>query len=172
MRDLSRFMALACLLLSGCSTAATSQQDDVFTDDARALGIVLVNHTDRYVSQAYVGKYWAANIGKRYEDGSPRGGNSSVCCYSGVTDWRKPVRVAWTWGREEEPGVANKNGTYTPGKMILPDERHEVMAKFPPRFPLDSPDRFKQETALCVIFRDLNTVDLAYSVGGFDCDKK
>ncbi|MBX9346617.1 DUF3304 domain-containing protein [Chromobacterium vaccinii] len=171
MRDLSRLLALGSLLLACCSSAATSQ-DDVFTDDARALTIVLVNHTDRYVSQAYVGKNWAANIGKRYEDGSPRGGNKQVCCYSGVTDWRKPVRVAWTWGSEGEPSTVNKDGTLKLGKETMPAEQHEVMAKLPPRFPLNGSDRLKQETALCVIFRDTNTVDLAYAVVGTDCDKK
>ncbi|WP_083339056.1 DUF3304 domain-containing protein [Chromobacterium sphagni] len=171
MHGFSKCIVLVSLLLVGCSTAS-GLPDDPFAGKARALSIVLVNHTDRYVSQAFVDKYWAANMGKRYPDGSPRGGYSSVCCYSGVTDWRKPVRVMWEWGREEEPGVGNKNGTYTPGKLILPDEEHVVMAKLPPRFPVDSPDMFKQETSLCVIFRDLNTVELDYAVGSVACAKK
>jgi hypothetical protein len=167
----SWLLLFASLLLAGCSSADVLP-DDPFMGKARALNMVLVNHTDRYISTAWVDKYWAANINARYEDGSPRGGNKSVCCYSGVTDWKKPVKVTWQWGREEEPPIIGPKGRHINGKVTKPDEDHEAMVAFPPRFPLDSKDMFKKETALCVIFRDLNTVELQYSVGGFDCDKR
>jgi hypothetical protein len=161
-------MAVLMGLLAGCANLADGSDQPFTGSGGKALNMILVNHTNRYISQAFVGTNWAANAGAG--DANGPGGGGIVCCYN-VTDWRKPVKVMWTWGSEGEPSFYNKDGMLTKGKVITPKEDHVAMVNLPPRMPISSDDRFKRERNLCVIFRDLNTVELQYTAG-FDCENK
>ncbi|QBC42642.1 hypothetical protein C1H71_03110 [Iodobacter fluviatilis] len=74
----------------------------------------------------------------------------------------------WTFSAVREQSIDHPDGSYTPGKVLIPKEDHVLMVNLPPRMPIASSDMFKDEGNLCVIFKDLNTVELQYSVS-FDC---
>ena len=155
-------------LLAGCASLADGSDQPFTGGGGKALNMILVNHTNRPISQAFVGTNWAANASAADADGL--GGGKIVCCYN-VTDWRKPVKVMWTFSEIGEPSFYNKDGIRTEGKVLIPKEDHVLMVNLPPRMPISSDDMFKDEGNLCVIVRDLNTVELQYSVR-FNCGEK
>jgi hypothetical protein len=119
--------------------------------------MVAVNHANRYAMNIYVDKYWAGNVDEQ------AGGAAAVCCYPGVKDWSKPVTVKWTWGQESDPQT----------KVVLkPREEHIVVAHFPAGGPSRSDDMYKDEANLCIILRDENKAELAFSVRGLGCFDK
>jgi hypothetical protein len=152
-------------LLAGCANLADGSDQPFTGSGGKALNMILVNHNHRPISQAFVGTNWAANAGAG--DAKGPGGGGIICCYN-VTDWRKPVKVMWTFSALGEPSFYNKEGIRTEGKITTPKEDHVAMVSLPPRMPIASSDMFKDEGNLCVIFKDLNTVELQYSVR-FDC---
>jgi hypothetical protein len=77
-------------------------------------------------------------------DAKGPGGGGIVCCYN-VTDWRKPVKVMWTFSALGEPSFYNKEGIRTEGKITTPKEDHVAMVSLPPRMPIASSDMFKDE---------------------------
>ncbi|MEN9656835.1 MAG: hypothetical protein RL571_300 [Pseudomonadota bacterium] len=155
-------------LLAGCANLADGSDQPFTGSGGKALNMILVNHNHRPISQAFVSTNWAANAGAGDVKGP--GGGGIVCCYN-VTDWRKPVKVMWTFSAVREQSIDHPDGSYTPGKVLIPKEDHVAMVSLPPRMPISSDDRFKRERNLCVIFRDLNTVELQYTAG-FDCEDK
>ncbi|SAK54303.1 hypothetical protein AWB82_01939 [Caballeronia glebae] len=131
--------------------------DDPFDGEGKALSIVPINHTDRYAVGIFVDKYWAGDVDEQ------SGGGSASCCYPGLKRWSRPVTVRWTWGQESDPQT----------KIILKKrERREVIAHFPAVGPHSDPDMSKDDAYLCVILRDLDTVDLAFSPSAFACADK
>lgn len=116
--------------------------------------MVLINHTDRYAVNIFVGKYWAGNVGAR------EGGGSAVCCFPGVKDWSRPVDAKWIWGWEEDPKTK---------AVTKRDESHTAIAHFPSGGPHSDTDEYKDNAYLCVVLRDLDTVDLACSLSRSGC---
>ncbi|MTD33441.1 hypothetical protein [Paludibacterium denitrificans] len=103
--------------------------------------------------------------------GEKMGGNASLCCFN-LTDYRKPVKVKWVWSGELGDPVNVGKGITLPGKIIKPDTQKESLIMLPQRNPIivkskDYRNKFKSEDTLCVIFRDMDTVELQYSSG--DC---
>ena len=143
------------LTLSAC--AGGTLPDDPFDGEGKALSMVPINHTDRYAIRIAVDKYWAANVPPH------GGGGSAVCCYPGVKDWSRPVTVDWTWDAEEDPKTK---------VLTKPVEPHTAIAHFPSGGPHSDPDEYKDDAYLCVILRDLDTVELAFSPSAFACADK
>jgi Protein of unknown function (DUF3304) len=145
----------AALMLCACATSRMA--DDAFDGSGPALTMVAVNHADRYAMNIYVDKYWAGNVDQH------GGGAAGICCYPGVKDWSKPVTVKWTWGQESD----------TQTKVVLkPREEHTVVAHFPSGGPLRSDDMYKDEANLCIILRDADRAELAFSVTRSGCFDK
>jgi hypothetical protein len=140
----------ALLALSACGTLP----DDPFESKGGALGMVPINHTDRYAVDIVVDKYWAGNVSAR------AGGGGASCCYPGLKDWSRPVTVRWIWGWEEDPVTK---------VQTIPDESHTVVAHFPPGGPHNDPDEYKDDAYVCVILRDRDKVDLAFSPSRSGC---
>jgi hypothetical protein len=149
------FAAGAAIALSACAHVALPE--DPFDGEGTALSMVPINHTDRYAVNIFVDKYWAGGV----DDHS--GGGAAACCYPGLKDWSQPVTVRWTWGWEEDPKTK---------AMTKPDESHTVVVHFPSRGPHNDPDPYKADAYACVIFRDLNTVELAFSPSRSGCADK
>jgi hypothetical protein len=149
------FAAGAMIALSACAHVALP--DDPFDGEGTALSMVPINHTDRYAVNIFVDKYWAGDVS------SHAGGGGAACCYPGLKDWSQPVTVRWTWGWEEDPKTK---------AMTKPDESHTVVVHFPSRGPHNDPDPYKADAYACVIFRDLNTVELAFSPSRSGCADK
>lgn len=119
--------------------------------------IVPVNHTDRYAVGISLDKYWAGNVSRR------SGGGGAICCYPGLKNWSEPVTVSWTWGWEEDPRTK---------AVTKPDETHTVVAHFPASGPHHDPDMHKDDSYVCVILRDIDKVDLAFSPSRSGCADK
>ena len=119
--------------------------------------MVPINHTGRYAVNIFVDKYWAGDAGRH------AGGGGAACCYPGLKNWNQPVTVRWTWGWEEDPKTK---------AMTKPDESHTVIAHFPAGGPHSDPDMSKDDAYVCVILRDLDAVDLAFSPSASACANK
>jgi hypothetical protein len=119
--------------------------------------MVPINHTDRYAVNIVVDKYWAGNVRAQ------AGGGRITCCYSGQKSWNQPVTVRWTWGWEEDSKTK---------AVTKPDESHAVVAHFPAGGPHSDPDMSKDDAYVCVILRDLDKVDLAFSPSASACANK
>ncbi|MEK6368188.1 MAG: hypothetical protein V4803_18015, partial [Burkholderia gladioli] len=75
----------------------------------------------------------------------------------------KPVTVTWVWGTEEDPATK---------AITMPREKHSVQVNFPAGGPHRDLDWRKSDAYLCVILRDLNTAELAFSPTGSGCMSK
>jgi hypothetical protein len=145
----------AVITLSAC--AHDTLPDDPFSSQGTALSMVPINHADRYAVDIFVDKYWAGNVTRH------AGGGAAACCYPGLKDWRQPVIVRWTWGWEEDPKTK---------AVTMSDEPHKVVTHFPASGPHNDPDPYKADAYVCVILRDLNTAELAFSPNRSGCADK
>jgi|GEM_PF-2224237 len=121
------------------------------------MGMVPVNHTDRYAVNIFLDKYWAGNADPH------EGGGTATCCYPGLKNWSKPVTVHWTWGQESDPQTKT---------VLLKREQREVAVHFPASGPHHDPDTYKDDSYVCVILRDIDKVDLAFSPSRSGCADK
>jgi hypothetical protein len=147
-------VAGAVIALSACGHTLP---DDPFASEGQAMAMVPVNHTDRYAVSIFVDKYWAGDVTHQ------AGGGGAACCYPGLRDWRQPVTIRWTWGWEEDPKTK---------AVTMPDEPHTVVAHFPSGGPHNDRDPMKDDAYVCVILRDLNTAELAFSPNRSGCADK
>ena len=149
----SRTIALAAgavLALSACTADGPLVSDDPLASE-HPLWMVPINQTDRWAINLAVDRYWMGN-------GTPHGGGGArACCYPGPKDWSKPVTVHWTWGTELDPKTK---------AVIKPREPHSMIVHFPPGGPA------KDEGYLCVIVRDRDTAELAFSRAATRCATK
>jgi hypothetical protein len=152
-----RAVVVAFGTVAALSACGHTLPEDPFDGEGEALSVVPINHTDRYAVDIFVDKYWAGNVDDH------AGGGAAVCCYPGLKDWSQPVTVKWTWGWEEDPKTK---------AVTLPDEQHSVVAHFPAGGPYNDPDPYKADAYLCVILRDLNTAELAFSPSRSGCADK
>lgn len=142
--------------LAACASSA-AVSDDPFIGGGPALAMVPANHTDRYTVGIYVDKYWAGGVYPH------SGGSASACCFPGMKDWSKPVTVTWEWGTEEDPQTK---------AITMPREKHSVQVNFPAGGPHQDSDWHKSDAYLCVILRNRNTAELAFSPSGSGCMSK
>ncbi|MFL9913858.1 DUF3304 domain-containing protein [Paraburkholderia fungorum] len=155
----SRLTSLAACALTALSACAGSARlpDDPFASSGSAMAMVPINHTDRYAVNIFVDKYWAGDVTRH------AGGGAAACCYPGLADWSQPVTVAWIWGWDEDPETK---------AVTKPDEKHSVTAHFPTGGPHSDPDPNRDDAYVCVILRDLNTAELAFSPSASGCADK
>jgi hypothetical protein len=113
------------------------------------MAMVPINHTDRGAIDVFVDEHWAGDVDKH------QGGGAAACCYPGLNDWRQPVTIRWTWGDGSKE-----------------TERQAVVTHFPASGPHDDPDPLKSDAYVCVILRDLNTAELAFSPSASGCAHK
>jgi len=138
------------LFLSACAG------NDPLAEEGSGLAMVPVNHTDRYAMNVFVGKSWAGDIDEH------SGGGAAACCYFGPSDWRQPVTVRWTWGEDDAKD----------GKPAVSEIKRAVVTHFPASGPRSDPDPSKDDAYVCVILRDLDTVELAFSPSASRCATK
>ncbi|MEZ0606393.1 DUF3304 domain-containing protein [Paraburkholderia sp. IW21] len=150
---LTSLAACAVATLSACAGSA-ALPDDPFASGGSAMAMVPINHTDRYAADIFVDKYWAGNVTRH------AGGGAAACCYPGLANWSQPVTVTWIWGWEEDPQTK---------AVTKPDEKHTVVAHFPADGPHSDPDPNRDDAYVCVILRDLNTAELAFSPSRSGC---
>lgn len=146
----------AVVALTACA-GSSFLPDDPLEGRGPALGMVPINHTDRYAVNIFVEKYWAGDAVAH------NAGGKTACCFPGVKDWNKPVTVTWEWGYEEDPKTK---------AITRPDEKHTVQVQFPQGGPYQGSDPYKTDAYLCVILRDRNTAELAFSPSGTGCATK
>ena len=148
--------ACALLTVSAC-TAPALLPDDPFDSSEPGLTLVPINQTDRYALNVFADKYWAGDP-RPHNDGA-----GAACCYPGLKDWRKPVTVRWTWGTESDPETKT---------VLKPREQHTTVVHFPRAPYRDDDDMSKDDAYLCVILRDTDRAELAFSTSGTGCAKK
>ncbi|WP_283151240.1 DUF3304 domain-containing protein [Silvimonas soli] len=166
---LPALLALAAALLTGCGStfyghppASPQVTDTASAPDGPSLMMVPINHYGRYADSVFVDKYWAGNVTRQHEDGTPAGGGKAVCCYQGYKDWSKPVKVRWVWGYERDKQTK---------QIVRESEWHEAMVKLPSQ-PRSAPDPLDSDAYLCIILRDRDKVELAYSRTSTGCADK
>jgi hypothetical protein len=151
--------AVLCASLFASACAGNDRlPDDPFEGDGPGLTLVPVNHSGRDAASVFVDKYWAGPVNAH------SGGGGGACCYPGLKDWSKPVTVTVKWGylREQETEKLTK----------MPAETRATVVHFPPGGPKRSDDMYKDEAELCVILRDIDKVELAFSIGRASCATK
>ncbi|CAB3794035.1 hypothetical protein [Paraburkholderia caffeinilytica] len=149
---LTSLAVCALVTLSAC-TGSPRLPDDPFASRATAMAMVPINHTGRYAFEVFVDKYWAGDA-PPHNDGA-----AAACCHPGLTDWHSPSTVRWKWSEEDPKGN-------TPA---LNRETHSMLAHFPADGPHSDPDPNKDDAYVCVILRDLNTAELAFSPSRSGC---
>ena len=165
-------LLLSCLpLLTACTSPIQAEDNtDPYLRKGINLDIRIINYAYRNVAELSVDGNWAGNMSAATPTSGPRGGNGTVCCFN-LSDYSKPVKVRWMWGGILADPVNVGNGITLPGKLLVPEIHKEALVKLPQRWPLvvqsdDARARLKSEDSLCVVFRDMNTVELVYgSVG-------
>ncbi|MBU9643139.1 DUF3304 domain-containing protein [Burkholderia gladioli] len=155
-RHLRLAIGTAVFTLTACA-GSNAMPDDPLAGGGQALAMVPANHTDRYTVGIYVDKYWAGGVYPK------SGGTAAACCFPGMKDWSKPVTVTWTWGTEEDSKTK---------AITMPREKHSVEVNFPVNGPHKDPDWHKSDAYLCVILRDLNAAELAFSPTRSGCMSK
>jgi hypothetical protein len=148
----SRTVALAAgavLALSACTADSALVSADPLASE-HPLWMVPINQTDRWAVKMVVDHYWMGN-------GTPHGGGgSAACCFPSPKDWSKPVTVRWEW----DTIVDSKT------KVVPPTEPHSMVLHFPQGGPAND-DRY-----LCMILRDRDTAELAFSRAATQCATK
>ncbi|WP_226993598.1 DUF3304 domain-containing protein [Burkholderia plantarii] len=140
--------ACALLVLSACADSSLPPDDPLASE--HPLWMVQVNHTDRGAINLAVGRY---GMGDVYPHS---GGGAAACCYPSPKDWSKPVTVHWEWDTMFDPKA----------KVIPPTEPHSLTVHFPPGGPA------KHDRYLCLILRDRDTAELAFSRAASRCVAK
>ena len=171
-RHWQAFLLLPCLsLLTTCTSPIQAEDSsDPYLRKGIRLDISALNYTSRNVGEYSLDGIWASNVSAARAVGKPSGFGSTICCYN-LTDYTKPVKVRWLWSGINSPAVMGPNGMFLPRKLLVPSEKREALVMLPQRWPLvvksdDARERLKSEDSLCVVFRDMNTVELVYgSVG-------
>ncbi len=149
-------MLASCTTLPGITSA----------DEGPGLWLVPVNHTDRYAPNIVVDDAWAGNV-------SPQGGGGgAACCLGGRKDWSTPVKVTWRWGAEEDPvtKVITRPGEDRSAIVAFPGAPKRLNKSIKEKWSRE--DYMADEAYLCVIFRSLDKVELAYSYSGSGCKHK
>jgi hypothetical protein len=149
---LTSLAACTLVTLSACA-GASHLPDDPFASRGTAMAMVPINHTDRYAFDVFVDKYWAGDAPPQND------GAAAACCHPGLADWHKPTTVRWKWAEEDPKGD-------TPA---LNRETRSMMVRFPAGGPHSDPDPNKDDAYVCVILRDLNTAELAFSPSRSGC---
>ncbi|WP_240766240.1 DUF3304 domain-containing protein [Paraburkholderia flava] len=134
--------------LSACAGSSLLPDDPLASD--HPLWMVPIDKTDRGAVNMAVEKY---GMGGAYPHS---GGGAAACCYPGPRDWSKPVTVHWEWDT-----VVDLRTTVAP-----PTEPHSIVVHFPPGGPA------KDDRYLCLILRDRNTAELAFSRVASHCATK
>jgi uncharacterized protein DUF3304 len=150
---LTSLSVCALVTLSACAGSARLP-DDPFSSRATAMAMVPINHTDRYATSIFIDKHWAGDVDEH------AGGGAAACCYPGLADWSRPATVTWTWGQESDPETR---------VVLKPREQRTVVTHFPADSPHSDPDPSKDDAYVCVILRDLNTAELAFSPSRSGC---
>jgi len=170
-RHWQAFLLLACLpLLTACaSPIQTEDNTDPYLRKGIRLDISALNYTNRNVGEYSLDGIWASNVSAARAVGKPSGFGKVTCCFN-LTNYTKPVKVRWLWSGINSPAVMGPNGMFLPRKLLVPSEKREALVMLPQRWPLsvqseDFRERLKSEDTLCVIFLDMDTVELRYSSG-------
>jgi hypothetical protein len=140
----------ACVMfaVSACAGGPAAPDDPLASD--HPLWMVPINHTDRGAVNMAVDRY---GMGGAYPHG---GGGARACCYPGPTDCSKPVTVHWEWDTVVALGT----------KVVPPTEPHSMLVHFPPGGPA------KDDRYLCLILRERETAELAFSRVASHCPTK
>ncbi|MEN3032018.1 DUF3304 domain-containing protein [Chromobacterium amazonense] len=160
------------LALIGCSSIKNGESNDPYLRKGIRLDIVGINYVKHSVSDFWVDGNWGGNLGEAYSDGHSNGGNASTCCFS-MMDYRKPVKVKWVWTGTSTGPIDVGSGIFIRGKQLTPDIEKEAMVMLPPRMPRviktkSGIPEYAREDTLCVIFKDMDTVELQYGYVGCD----
>ncbi|WP_304993137.1 DUF3304 domain-containing protein [Burkholderia plantarii] len=153
----SRFITLRATALTACTLFILSAcaSNSLLPDDPLAsehpLWMVPVNPTDHWAINMAVDRYGMGDSNP-HDDGA-----GAACCYPSPKDWSKPVTVHWTWGTELDPITK---------AVIRPREPHSMLVHFPPGGPA------KNDRYLCLILRDRDTAELAFSRAASRCATK
>ena len=147
---------LATLLAVTATANGSSLPDDPFESSADPMAMVPVNHTDRYAGSIFVAKYWAGDV---FPHG---GGGKAACCFPGLDDWTQPVKVSWSWAQDDARD----------GKPAVDEIKRSIVTHFPAEGPRSSTDPLQNDNYVCVIFYDLDTVELAFSPSRRACTAK
>ena len=150
-RHLTTLVLGALFTFASCATAS-ALPDDPFDGTAEPMAMIPVNHTDRYAGSIFIDKYWAGGVFPH------SGGGKAACCYPGLEDWTQPVKVSWSWAQDDARD----------GKPAVDEIKRSVLT----HFPVDGPDPARDDHYICVIFHDLDTVELAFSPSGRACATK
>ena len=153
---LKSIAAIGCALLMISACAGTDGLPNPFSGSGEPLTMVPINHTDRPATSVFVDKSWAGNPYPK------SGGGKAACCYPAMKNWDQPATVKILWGSTENPVTRD---------LILSQESKTYTAQFPPEGPNRS-DPDHPETYLCVILRDFDKVDLAFSRSRGGCLQK
>ncbi|WP_133300327.1 hypothetical protein [Paraburkholderia lacunae] len=89
-----------------------------------------------------------------------------MCCVSAKKDWSRPVRIYFQWEAE----FSQDKG----GMLFKPDSEDMIVANFQEN-KLDVLKKLKEEKikpVICVIFRDVDKVDLDFGRSSEDCEKR
>ena len=143
----SGLAAFVLFAVSACAGAPASPEDPLASD--HPLWMVPINHIDRVAINLAVDRYGMGDV-------YPHGGGARACCYPGPMDWSKPVTVHWEWDTVVDPKT----------KVVPPTEPHSMVMHFPPGGPARD-DRY-----LCLILRDRDTAELAFSRVALQCATK
>ncbi|ALK33837.1 DUF3304 domain-containing protein [Burkholderia plantarii] len=152
----SRFITLRTTALAACSLFILSAcaSDSLLPDDPLAsehpLWMVPVNPTDNWAINMAVDRYGMGDSNP-HDDGA-----GAACCYPSPKDWSKPVTVHWEWDTVVTPET----------KIVPPTEPHTMLVHFPPGGPA------KNDRYLCLILRDRDTAELAFSRAASRCATK
>ncbi|QND85587.1 DUF3304 domain-containing protein [Chromobacterium vaccinii] len=168
--------ALVCFLMVGCTGVANADSSDPYLRKGVRLDIVGINYVKHNISDFWVDGDWGGNLGEAYPDGHSNGGNASTCCF-GLVDYKKPVKVKWIWTGTSTGPIDAGNGVFVRGKQLTPDIEKEAMVMLPSRMPRviktkSGIPEYAREDTLCVIFKDMDTVELQYGYVGCDQFKK
>jgi hypothetical protein len=138
------------LALSACTADSALVYEDPLASE-HPLYMVPISQTDRWSINMAVDHYGMG-------DSPPHGGGgAAACCYPSPKDWSEPVTVHWTWGTELDPKTK---------AVIKPREPHSMVLHFPPGGPA------KDDRYLCLIVRDRDTAELAFSRAATRCATK
>ncbi|MEN7430405.1 hypothetical protein VA599_06575 [Chromobacterium sp. TRC.1.1.SA] len=154
-------------ILSACSISNTAESNDPFLRKGVGLSISAANYVNRSVFFRLDDGHNGGGLADAGSSEKP-GSSGSMCCFT-VTNLNKPVKVEMRWAAIKEPSVLGADGALVDGKVLTPAVTKQILVKLPPRIPRITPNgHIRSENVMCIIFKNLNTVELKYS-NSYDC---